>query len=150
MRSIITRIDINAEPARVWQILTDFERYPEWNPFIRQLEGDVREGGRFKVVIQPQGGKPMTFTPRCLAFEEDRHFRWLGQMWMPGIFDGEHIFELRSNHSGGTHFIHRENFKGVLVPLLWKQLDNGTRKGFERMNAMLKSRAETAEHTVHA
>ncbi len=29
-----TEIDIEAPPETVWRILTDLERYGEWNPFV--------------------------------------------------------------------------------------------------------------------
>jgi hypothetical protein len=84
----------------------------------------------------------MTFKPTCLKLVKDKEFRWLGRLWMPGLFDGEHIFELIDNGNHRIRFVQREKFKGLLVPLLWKQLDTGTRKGFELMNQKLKERAE--------
>jgi hypothetical protein len=41
-----------------------------------------------------------------------------------------------------VRFVHREEFTGVLVPLLWRSLDRGTRRGFEEMNRRLKELAE--------
>lgn len=38
--SISTEIDIAAPPNAVWAVLTDFDRYNEWNPFIVKLSGD--------------------------------------------------------------------------------------------------------------
>ena len=59
---------------------------------------------------------------------------------LPGIFDGEHHFELQPRN-GGTLFVQREAFKGILVPLVGGVLEK-TRRGFEQMNAALKQRAE--------
>ena len=36
-------IDIAAPPKAVWAVLTDYDRYPEWNPFITNMSGD-KEG----------------------------------------------------------------------------------------------------------
>jgi hypothetical protein len=142
MKQLHTEIQINASAQTVWNILTDFNKYPEWNPFIRSFQGDVSEGSQFTVVLQPPDSKPMTFKPTCLKLVKDKEFRWLGRLWMPGLFDGEHIFELIDNGNHRIRFVQREKFKGLLVPLLWKQLDTSTRKGFELMNQKLKERAE--------
>jgi len=142
MRQIHTEIEIDAAPEEVWGVLTDFGRYPEWNPFITKFTGHPVEGGRFRVAIRPPGSKPMTFHPVCLTLKKSREFRWLGHLFVKGLFDGEHIFELEEMPGGKTRFIHREKFRGLLVPLLWKQLDSNTREGFETMNRKLKERVE--------
>jgi hypothetical protein len=67
----------------------------------------------------------------------------LGRFILPGIFDGEHSFLLIDNGDGTTTFIHKENFRGILVPFMKKQLDNNTRRGFEEMNNKLKELAES-------
>ena len=64
MKSIRTDIAIDAPPETIWQILTDFSRYPEWNPFIPAAEGAAREGETITVRIDPPGGQGMTFPPR--------------------------------------------------------------------------------------
>jgi hypothetical protein len=84
----------------------------------------------------------MTFTPRVLAFEKNKKFRWLGHLFIPGIFDGEHKFELKQNEDGTTSFIHSEKFRGILVPFLKKMLETTTKKGFESMNEKIKEMAE--------
>jgi uncharacterized membrane protein len=33
------QIHMKAPAQRVWQVLTDFAAYPEWNPFIRRVNG---------------------------------------------------------------------------------------------------------------
>ena len=142
MKELRTSIEIKASAEKVWKILTDFSGYPQWNPFIRSLTGEVKEGKKIKVVIQPPDSGAMTFKPLCLKFNENKELRWLGHLGIPGIFDGEHIFELTKTGEGNTVLTQRENFKGVLVPLLWKQLNTKTRKGFEMMNEKIKELAE--------
>ena len=36
-KQIKTSIHINATKEKVWEILMDFEKYPEWNPFIKSI-----------------------------------------------------------------------------------------------------------------
>lgn len=136
-KELITEIQIQASTEKVWQILTDFARYPEWNPFIRSLTGNVSEGNKIEAHIDT-----MRFRPRVLAFQKNREFRWLGHLFFPGIFDGEHRFQLIENADGSTRFIHSEKFGGILVGLLSKKLDTETKAGFEAMNKKLKEIAE--------
>ena len=94
MKEIHTEIEINAPAEKVWKVLTDFAAYPEWNPFVRRGEGEVRVGARLHVYIQPSGGKGMSFRPTVLVADPNRELRWLGHLWVRGLFDGEHSFSI--------------------------------------------------------
>jgi hypothetical protein len=143
MHEIVTTVDIGAPPGKVWQVLVDFPAYALWNPFVRRIEGSPREGETLIVSIQPMGGKGMTFRPRVLRAVPDRELRWLGRVLVPGLFDGEHFFTLEPLDEGRrTRLMHGERFTGLLVPLLRKSLDRGTREGFQAMNHALKARVE--------
>ena len=84
----------------------------------------------------------MELRPTVTRVIPNRELRWLGRLVLPGIFDGEHIFEIEPGSDGKVQFVHRENFRGVLVPLFWKRLNTEIRKGFEDMNVALKARAD--------
>jgi hypothetical protein len=142
MKEIHTEIEIHAPTKRVWRVLTDFAAYPEWNPFVRRGEGEVKVGSHLNVFIQPTGGKWMSFRPKVLVADPDRELRWLGRLWVPGLFDGEHSFLIKPLGEGRVRFIQRERFGGLLVPLLSKMLDGDIRRGFEEMNRALKVRCE--------
>lgn len=141
---IATEIGIDASPASVWQVLVDFAAYPAWNPFIRSLRGEAREGARVEASIQPPGRPVMRFRPRVLRCAPGQELRWLGHLLVPRLFDGEHAFVLQPVSGGGTRFVHRERFGGLLVPLLFGDaMREATRAGFEAMNRALKSRVES-------
>jgi hypothetical protein len=142
-REINTTIEINAPANTVWDVLTDFSRYGEWNPFIRSIHGKAEQGEQLEILIQPPGGTGMTFRPLILVLQPEAELRWLGRLILPGIFDGEHQFQLKPIGESRTRLIHRETFSGLLAPLLWRNLDTQTRQGFEAMNHALKQRAES-------
>jgi len=144
MHEVVTETEINASHCTVWNVLMDFARHPEWNPFVRQLSGEAVPGHRLTVTICPPGGKAMTFRPRVLVSEPNTELRWLGRLLMPGLFDGEHYFLLSPIGSNRTRFVHGERFSGVLVPFAKSRLELGARAGFEAMNQALKVRAERA------
>jgi hypothetical protein len=141
MYELRTEINIAAKPEVVWQTLTDTDNLGSWNPFIQRLEGDLQEGNTLEVELVGPGKSPMTFRPRVLKAEPGKELRWLGKLIVRGVFDGEHIFELEPTPEG-TRFVHREQFSGILVPLLRGMLERDTRPGFLAMNQALKARAE--------
>jgi hypothetical protein len=145
-----TRIDIDAPAQVVWQILLDFERYPEWNPFVKEISGKATVGDRLALTVQPPGGRAMGFEPTVLAADAPRELRWLGRVGVPGIFDGEHSFVLEPLATDRVRLVHAECFGGILVPFLWKSLDTDTRAGLEQMNQALKERAEKSEALARA
>jgi hypothetical protein len=134
---IKTSIIIQAEPAEVWTTFSAFETYPKWNPFLSLVEGNIKEGERIRIIAGGTG-----FKPKVLVFEPGKQFEWIGRLVMPGLFDGQHKFELLDNGDGTTTFIHNEKFTGVLIPLFKKILLEKTSKGFEAMNQALKERVE--------
>ena len=144
MKQLHSEVEINAPAERVWEVLTDFASYPQWNPFIRQATGVPRTGERLEVRLEPPGGRGMTFKPKVLNAEPNRELRWLGHILVPGLFDGEHSFIIQPLEENHIRFVQREAFKGVLVPLFARSLDTNTQRGFEEMNRALKERAEAA------
>jgi len=142
MKELRTEIEIQASNQRVWQLLTDFASFPQWNPFIRQANGEVKVGAGLVIHLQPSGASGMTFKPIVLKVEPDRELRWLGHLLMPGLFDGEHTFTIETLEANRVRFTQREVFTGLLVPLFARSLNTDTQRGFEEMNQALKSRAE--------
>ena len=142
MKLLETEIRIAASPERVWSILTDLEKYAEWNPFIKNAKGKVQVGEKLEVLISPPKGKTMVFKPIVKSVIENSEFIWLGRFLFPGIFDGEHIFNIHHDDSGSL-LVQKEKFSGILVPMMWNRLDTSTRAGFELMNHALKERAES-------
>ena len=138
-----TEVDIAASPAEVWRHLVDLPAHADWDPFVVSAEGTVAVGERLRLRLQPPGGRAMSFRPTVTVVEAERVLEWLGRVGLPGVFDGRHRFELVPTATG-TRLVHTERFSGVLVPLLRRSLDGGTRAGFEALNAALARRAEAA------
>ena len=144
-KHISTRVLIRATPQTVWNTLTDFEAYPQWNPFLRSVRGPVAPGKVIQVELQQPGSGTIAMKPRVLVFEAPHTFRWIGHLLFRGLFDGEHSFEIRDNGDGSSTFIQSERFGGILVPLLSRMLDTKTLKGITLMNEALKDRCENVK-----
>ena len=115
MHEVRTEVEIEATPERLWSILLDFPSYPEWNPFVRRVKGVAKVGDRLTAFIQPQGGRGMTFRPTVLTVTPNQELRWRGRVLLPGIFDGEHYFQISPLAPGRLRFIQGERFSGILA-----------------------------------
>ncbi len=140
---IITSINIRANSEKIWEVLMDFESHSSWNPFIRSIKGEVKVGKKINIHVGPSNTKGMKFQPVVEIHELNKIFQWQGHLMFKGLFDGQHRFELKQIDEHNTLFIHSEKFKGILVPLFKKSLENDTKKGFEQMNEALKKRVES-------
>ncbi|WP_407508341.1 SRPBCC family protein [Elizabethkingia anophelis] len=139
-KEIKTEIVIQAAPEKIWKILTDFENYPQWNPFIVSVTGDVENGNKIVVSIKPPDRKVMIFKPIILTRINNKELSWQGKLLFKGLFDGKHKFELIDNGDGTTTFIQSEKFSGIFV---WLFNPRNTKKGFNEMNQKLKELAES-------
>jgi hypothetical protein len=139
MRTLSTAIDLDATPDSVWSILTATHDYPQWNPFIRRLDGPLTPGSQLTMRIEPPGGKGMTFTPKVTHVEPGRRLAWLGRLGIPGLFDGAHSFTLEPLDDRHTRLVQSESFTGILVWFSGGLLKK-TEAGFHAMNAALQER----------
>jgi hypothetical protein len=144
MKELHSQIEIDASAERVWRVLTDFASYPEWNPFIRRISGEPTTGERLQVRLEPPESRGITLRPKVLNAEPNQQLRWLGHLLVPGLFDGEHSLTIQPLEENRVRFVQSESFRGLLVPLFARSLDNNTRRGFEEMNRALKERAEAS------
>jgi hypothetical protein len=141
MKHLHTEIQIEADPAEVWAVLTDFDRYPDWNPFLVDVRGVAEPGARLRVTLSPPGGRRISLRPTVTELVPGRVLEWWGHLGVRGIFDGRHRFELTPS-GAGTRLVQRETFTGLLVPLMARSLDGPTAAGFALMNDALRARAE--------
>jgi hypothetical protein len=141
MKEIVTSIDINASPSRVWQALTDFEKHSSWNPFIKKISGRPAKDEKLEVHMPDPRGGTMVFTPTVLVADNDRELRWLGKS-EGDVFNGEHRFLIEPIGNDHVHFTQSEKFTGSMVASLEGWLDTTIKQNFEAMSRALKQRAE--------
>ncbi|WP_341529630.1 SRPBCC domain-containing protein [Nostoc sp. UHCC 0302] len=140
---IYTEVEIAAKAEKVWSILTNFNDYINWNPFIVKAEGKIHQGAKITIHVQPPGLKSMVFNPTIIKTEENRTLVWEGKFILPGMFDGEHTYIIEELGNQGVRLIQKETYTGLLIPFLAKKLSKNTRGGFELMNQAIKNLAES-------
>ncbi len=140
LAELFEMIEIDAPAERVWQILTDFRRYPEWNPFMPRVAGEPARRAELEVLVQPDGARALRLRPRIVTFRPPRELRWLARL--PGLFVGEQRFVVESLDPTRSRLIHEKRFRGLLVPLVRRVLDGPVKRSFEATGLALKQFAE--------
>ena len=140
LAELFAMIEIEAPAERVWQVLTDFGRYPEWNPFMPSVAGEAARRAELEVLVKPDGGRAMRLRPRIVTFRPPRELRWLARI--PGIFVGEQRFVVEELASTRSRLIHEKRFRGLAVPFVRRVLDGPVKRSFDATGLALKQFVE--------
>jgi hypothetical protein len=144
MRELRTVIQISAPRDRVWQVLTDFEKWKDWNPIVNQVRGSASEHSRLKITMRgPDGEDTMQYQATVLEAIPPKSFRWRATMMGGFMFSNDRVFEL-AEKNGGTELVNAEQFSGLLVPLFWGRMSLFVVPMLKKMNKALKDKLETA------
>ncbi|MFD1585951.1 SRPBCC family protein [Halorientalis brevis] len=146
MHTLETTIDIDAPPAVVWRVLSEFERYPEWNEYVR-IEGTPVAGARLTVTPGPRAGRQPSATSRVLRAEPEYELRWRSHLLVRGLCDGEHCFTIENLGNGRSRLTQAERFVGLLAGPFVRRYGRQTAATFEGVNRAIKRRAETTART---
>jgi hypothetical protein len=137
-----TEIAIEAPARRVWDVLTDFDAYREWNPFIGRISGDLTPGSKLRLEVSPSAGRSLTLRARVTVVRPDEELAWrVSHMPVPGLIEGVHCFRLSEPEPGTTRFVQGEDFSGLLVKSNPTGLTSIAR-AFVAMNQALRERVQ--------
>jgi hypothetical protein len=129
-----------APPDVVWDVLTQFDRWPEWNPDVKSMsiEGPVAPGTEFRWKAGPG-----TIVSTLEQVDPPRYIRWRGRTLS---IEALHEWRLESLN-GGTRVETDESFSGLLARLLrgslQKTLDRSLETGLEQLKRESERRAAT-------
>ncbi len=140
MKTYTVTKTIRADPARIWALLVDAARYPEWNPSVIGIEGSITEGGMIKVfaAISPDRAFPV----RVEQLLPEQKMVWRGGMPL-GLFKGIRQFILTPEAAGTVRFEMSETFSGLMAPLITRMMPDLT-ESFEQFASGLKGAAEAS------
>jgi len=144
-------IVIQAPPERVWAVITDLDRYPEWNRFTPRITlatRDLRVGAELDLDCQMTPTSLLRDEREViLAVEPERFAFCMGTSrtrGRPGIKSFR--WQLCHPHEGGrTRFENFEQFHGPIAPLVHALYSRKLRAAFVGYCADLKARAEERE-----
>ncbi len=110
---------IAAAPDEVWAVLRDADRLVGAETGISRIEGTIEPGARFTIWSDAAPGRG--FPTRVSQMDAPNTMVWTGGM-PAGLFRGVRRFTLSPSGTGGTEFHMREEFSGVMLPLVWRSM----------------------------
>ena len=103
-------VDVPAPPEAVWAVLTDTERYPEWNPTQTAITGRHVEGEKITATFAPPQGDPLSIEMNVMTVDAPKRLRNGGGT--PGVLTFDHSWILEPI-DGGTRVIQHEVNGGI-------------------------------------
>jgi uncharacterized protein YndB with AHSA1/START domain len=130
-----SEVVIAADPQTVWDVLTDFERWPDWNADVSTmwLQGDGKAGTTFR---WKSGSN--TINSRIEDVDPPSRILWTGKS--AGI-RATHVHELETRN-GGTLVRTKESFDGLVARLLRSRLQKVMQAALDSELRQLKIEAE--------
>jgi hypothetical protein len=137
VRHFSITVDIDAPPERVWEVMSDVERWHEWTPSIRsvrRLDGGSFAVGSRVVIRQPK------FPPGIWKVTEIGRDRFTWVAWAPGLrVTAKHWVEPRPPGSRGALSLDLQGVFGGVFGSLTRAI---TERYLQYEAAGLKARSE--------
>jgi hypothetical protein len=128
-------IDIDAPLQVVWDVLTGFENWPDWNPDVKSMSfpGPLAPGSEFRWKAGPG-----TIVSTLERIEPPRYIAWRGRTLTINAY---HEWWLEP-HGDGTFVRTQESFYGLLARLFRRPLQKTLDRSFEVALERLKHESE--------
>jgi hypothetical protein len=140
-RSVRAEVEIDAPIERVWEILTDLERYSEWNPFTARVESTLEVGDPIALYPRLIGNRAYRWTERVCK-NELYDVRWDLTLGAKFLLTAERCQILTPIGPDRTHYLTEDVFEGLLTGLVMATFGPAMQRGFEDCARGLKEHAE--------
>ena len=135
-KSVHSEITIEASTENVWEVLTDLNSYPEWNPVMQRIEGEFTEGGMMKYKFTQNDGVSSEIAANIIQIIPGKLLNQAGGMKF--ILTYNHTYQLDQIGNSTKVTIH-EDYKGIGVNF-WNP--KKVEEAYETLNQALKERVE--------
>jgi hypothetical protein len=140
MFEIETDIVLHATIDKVWELLTDFEQYGDWNPFMTKVVGAAKVGKKLRVEMMLEDNRGYLAKPKVSVCTPNAELRWISRLYFKGLYDAEHYFVLEELGKHRVKLTHGEKYSGSFAKSLFNKLSADNENGLRAMNQALKKR----------
>jgi hypothetical protein len=137
-----TSFEINAPATRVWEVLTDFRSYPQWNPQIPWASGSIEDGARIHLRLALPGRPAMDLSAVIEQARPCELLTWRGHVGAPWFFEGYRKFEIQPIAAARVRVTHVEDVHGLAAPVFAVVMGGPVARSQRALNDALRARAE--------
>ena len=135
-------LDIDASAELVWQVITDFARYPEWNPFIPECRSTLKPGDPIDLKVNLFAGGPRPQREWMLTHTPGREFSYRMKPVPGGTLRSRRSHQVTPLGPGRCRYESHFELVGWLQPLVSGLLGGKLKLGFAGMTEGIKTQAE--------
>ncbi|MFS3130070.1 SRPBCC family protein [Nocardioides sp. Bht2] len=135
-------IEIDAPAATVWEVLTDFDAYRDWNPFARDVRCELRPGGAIDMQVALVGRRTFRQREFVNSVAPGEGFSYSMKPAPGGLLRSRRDQRVVDLGSGRSRYTSHFEIIGPLSPVVAGLLGRALRRGFDANVAALKQRAE--------
>ncbi len=140
----IKPVTIHASANRVWKILTDLEKYPDWNPFTVKAESTLKIGDPVVLTI-PRSGKMSTQTMVLEVLNPPKEIAWrLPKMIHKKIFSAYRIQTIKAIDANSCIYETSDTFSGLIAGRIYKMTADYVMTNLTATGLALKQHAENS------
>lgn len=140
--TIESEVTVDASVETVWSIVTGFEDYEQWNPFITKADGEARAGAEVDLELDPPDDGARDVKAEIVMFKPHHKLRMRSRLLAPGVLDREYEMILEPLEDGRVRVVQRARYEGILEPLTGTEHEQ---VGLDLMARAIEQRAENIE-----
>ena len=134
-------LDIKAPPEVVWEVLTDFAKYGEWNPFVVEAKSSLKPGEAMDMKV-----KLMAYPQRQVEWMIEnvtgQRFSYQMKPFPLGALRSRRGHVLEPGANGGTRYTSQFRLEGWMMPLVRALMGSRIEVGMRGMWEGLQRRSE--------
>ena len=137
-------IEIDVPSEVVWTVLTDFDRYAEWNPFNVGMTTEFEMGAAVHMEVALVGSRTQRQTEYITTLVPGQKVCWSMNRTPAWLIRATRCQLLEPLGEGRTRYTSDDTITGILAPLVMLVYGRAMQRGFESACTALKRRAESA------
>lgn len=138
------KIRINAPIEKVWAILLDLPRYPEWNPFTYRVDSTLTIGAPVDLYVRMRKRGERVQREYVRTVQAPTTLSWGMTMGHAVVLTALREQKLERIDAQSCSYQSTDAFRGALTPLVTYLFGEDIEEGFNAVARALKAHAEKA------